>query len=47
MYAPRGPIFDESDEETFNLLMDGIDELAKKYKAFFVDRCKNIIFVAY
>lgn len=34
MYAPRGPIFDENDEETFNLLIDGIDELAKKYKAF-------------
>ncbi len=34
MYAPRGPICDEDDKETFNKLMDGIDYLAKKYKAF-------------
>lgn len=34
MYAPRGPICNEDDKETFNKLIDGIDYLAKKYKAF-------------
>ena len=34
MYSPRGPICDIHDEETFNELIKGAKELAKKYKAF-------------
>lgn len=34
MYAPRGPICDENDKETFCKLIDKADKLAKKYNAF-------------
>lgn len=34
MYAPRGPICDENDEETFSELIKKADVLAKKYNAF-------------
>jgi len=34
MYAPRGPICDIHDKETFQELVDGAKELAKKYNAF-------------
>ena len=34
MYSPRGPICDIHDKETFQELVDGAKELAKKYNAF-------------
>lgn len=34
MYAPRGPVCDLDDEESFKELIRKADELAKKYKAF-------------
>lgn len=34
MYSPRGPVCDIHDKETFQELVDGAKELAKKYNAF-------------
>ena len=34
MYAPRGPVCDENDAETFGKLIECADNLAKKYKSF-------------
>ena len=34
LYAPRGPIFDYDDEETFSDLVEGAKELAKQEKGF-------------
>ncbi len=34
MYAPRGPVCDFDDEETFNLLIDAAKQEGKKYKAY-------------
>ena len=34
MYAPRGPVCDIDDEESFKKLIEEADKLAKKYKAF-------------
>ncbi len=34
MYAPRGPVCDIDDEESFKKLIEKADELAKKYNAF-------------
>ena len=34
MYAPRGPVCDIDDEESFKKLIEKADKLAKKYKAF-------------
>ncbi len=43
MYAPRGPICDENDEETFSELIKKADELAKKYKAFMLKMDPDIL----
>lgn len=34
LYAPRGPVFDYDDAETFADLLDGIKALGKKYKSY-------------
>lgn len=34
IYAPRGPVCDIDDEETFKKLIEQVDLLAKKYKSF-------------
>ena len=43
MYAPRGPICDENDEETFSKLIKEVDKLAKKYKAFMLKMDPDIL----
>ena len=43
MYAPRGPICEENDEETFSLLIKEADNLAKKYKAFMLKMDPDIL----
>ena len=43
MYAPRGPICDENDEETFSKLVKRVDQLAKKYKAFMLKMDPDIL----
>lgn len=43
MYAPRGPICDENDEETFSKLIKRVDQLAKKYKAFMLKMDPDIL----
>ena len=34
LYAPRGPVFDYDDAETFSDLFEGIKEVGKKYKSY-------------
>ena len=34
LYAPRGPVFDYDDAETFEDLFEGIKQLGKKYKSY-------------
>ncbi len=43
MYAPRGPVCDIDDEKSFKELMDEVDKLAKKYKAFMVKMDPDIL----
>ena len=43
MYAPRGPICDEDDKETFSELIKKADELAKKHKAFMLKMDPDIL----
>lgn len=43
MYAPRGPICDIDDEESFKELIKRADELAKKYKAFMLKMDPDIL----
>ncbi len=43
MYAPRGPVCDIDDEESFKELMKKVDELAKKYKAFMIKMDPDIL----
>lgn len=43
MYAPRGPICDENDEETFCELIKEVDILAKKYNAFMIKMDPDIL----
>ena len=43
MYAPRGPICDENDQETFSELIKEADKLAKKYKAFVLKMDPDIL----
>lgn len=43
MYAPRGPICDENDEETFSELISQADNLAKKYKSFMLKMDPDIL----
>jgi peptidoglycan pentaglycine glycine transferase (the first glycine) len=43
MYAPRGPICDENDKETFSKLTKEADILAKKYNAFMLKMDPDIL----
>ena len=43
MYAPRGPVCDVDDEESFKELMEKADELAKKHKAFMLKMDPDIL----
>lgn len=43
MYAPRGPVCDIDDEESFKELIKKADELAKKYKAFMLKMDPDIL----
>lgn len=43
LYAPRGPICDLDDEESFRELMKKTDALAKKYKAFMLKMDPDIL----
>lgn len=43
MYAPRGPVCDSNDEETFRKIMEEADKLAKKYKAFMLKADPDVL----
>lgn len=43
MYAPRGPVCDPNDEESFKKLIEEADQLAKKYKAFMLKMDPDIL----
>lgn len=43
MYAPRGPVCDIDDEESFKELIKRADELAKKHKAFMLKMDPDIL----
>lgn len=43
MYAPRGPVCDIADEESFKELIRKADELAKKYKSFMLKMDPDIL----
>lgn len=43
MYAPRGPVCDIDDEESFKKLIEEADKLAKKYNAFMLKMDPDIL----
>ena len=43
MYAPRGPVCDIDDKETFNKIMEEADKLAKKYKSFMLKADPDVL----
>ena len=43
MYAPRGPVCDLDDEETFRKIMEEADKLAKKHKAFMLKADPDVL----
>ena len=43
MYAPRGPVCDIDDEESFEKLIEEADKLAKKYNAFMLKMDPDIL----
>lgn len=43
MYAPRGPVCDLDDEDSFKKLIEEADKLAKKYKAFMLKMDPDIL----
>lgn len=43
MYAPRGPVCDLDDEESFKELMEKAEKLAKKYKSFMIKMDPDIL----
>jgi len=43
MYAPRGPVCDIDDKETFNKIMEEANKLAKKYKSFMIKADPDVL----